>query len=51
MPVSKRQRRWAATASGRKALGAAKAKEWLHTTDAEIAEERKSRKKPTRKSN
>ena len=47
MPVSKKQRRWACTATGRKALGAKKAKEWCHTSDEEIA--REARKKPTRR--
>jgi len=43
VPLTKKQRAWAATASGRKALGAKKAKEWTHTTNAEIAAERKAR--------
>ena len=54
MPVSKKQRAWAGTAAGRKALGPEKAKEWLHYTDAEITEaakhEKQNRRKPTRKS-
>jgi hypothetical protein len=44
MPVSKKQRAWANTAAGRKALGAAKAKEWGHATDKEIAAERSKSK-------
>jgi hypothetical protein len=51
MPVSKKQHRWAATAAGREALGAAKSREWTHTTDEEIAVERKKleRSKPRRR--
>lgn len=51
MPVSKRQRRWAANPAGRKALGAAKAEQWVHTTDAEIKAEAQAVKriKPKRK--
>ncbi len=45
MPTSKKQRAWAATPAGRKALGAAKARQWVHTTNAEIAAERKKGKK------
>lgn len=41
MPLSAKQRRWAWTPAGRKALGEAKAKEWQHTTDAEIAQEKR----------
>jgi hypothetical protein len=44
MPVSEKQRRWAHTASGRKALGAKKAAEWGHATDAQIAAESKKKK-------
>jgi hypothetical protein len=51
MPVSKKQRRWSATAAGREALGAAKASEWTHATDQEIAAEKKKleRSKPRRR--
>jgi hypothetical protein len=53
VPVSKKQRAWAATPAGIKALGAAKANEWLHYTNAQITEaaanEKQNRKKPTRK--
>ncbi len=51
MPLSKKQRAWAGTPAGRKALGDAKASEWLHTTDAEIKDEaaKVKRVKPVRK--
>jgi hypothetical protein len=44
VPVSKKQRRWAHTAAGRKALGAEKAEEWGHATDSEIAENARKEK-------
>jgi hypothetical protein len=44
MPVSKKQRAWAWTPAGKKALGASKAKEWEHATDAQIAVESKKKK-------
>jgi hypothetical protein len=54
VPVSKKQRAWSWTPAGKKALGAKKAAEWEHYTDAEISQAReneKKRHKPTRRSN
>lgn len=48
MPVSEKQRRWAWTEEGKKALGP-KAKKWEHATDAEIRANRKAEKSPRRR--
>jgi hypothetical protein len=45
VPTSKKQRAWAWTAAGKKALGPAKAKQWEHATNAQIAAEKKPKRK------